>query len=323
MRKARIQKTVTVCVTAAASPLAYHLLPIIAAGEITGPEFHVQLRLLEEVSRLPALEGVVMELQDCCYPLLRSVEHGDDPSTMLAEADLVFFLGGVPRKMGISREDLVKLNAAYFGILGTALNEAAKPTTLCLVAAEPKNTNCAALAQHAPRLPPRNFAGLKLLDQQRAMAQVAKHFHTIPANVKKVIVWGDSEQQLCPDISFGKVSGEPITEAGLNQEALVVSVQRRETAIISTRKYRSSASTAQAAAEHMRRWLHGSSKWTCMSVMSEGAYGIPAGVWCGVPVTCKPGQWQIVPGLELTENTQEKLQAIYAQLANEHAFMFD
>lgn len=315
--------TVKVGVTGAAGQIAYSILPMIASGQLLGPDTKIDLALLDIPQCEDGLRGVAMEIQDSAYPLLNSIIHGSDPREILKDLDIIIFLGGFPRKVGMERKELLQRNMNIFKEQGTVLNEVGKPTTLCLVVANPANTNCAVLAHHAPNIPRKNFTAMTRLDHNRASFQIANRVGALTCDVKNVAIWGNHSSTQYPDVNHGTVNGNPIRsvvndDAWLNGD-FISTVQKRGAAIIEARKLSSAMSAAKAAVDHVKNWVLGTKEgeWVSMAVMADGSYGIEEGLCYSFPVTCSQKEWHIVQGLNIDEFSRGKMDISKQELIEE------
>jgi len=318
-----MEGVVKVCVTGAAGQIGYSIIPMICSGNLLGPNTQIDLGLLDIPQCEEALRGVVMEIQDCSYPLITSIRHGSDPREILRDADIIIFLGGFPRKAGMERKELLQRNCNIFKEQGAALNEVGKPTTLCLVVANPANTNCLILAHYAPNIPRKNFSAMTRLDHNRSMHQIAAKAGTHSSAVKNVTIWGNHSSTQYPDVNHGTVNGHPIKQA-LNDDAwlhgeFITTVQRRGAAIIEARKLSSAMSAAKAAVDHVRTWVHGTpeGEHVSMAVLSDGSYDIDQGLCYSFPVTCVNKEWHVVQGLHIDEFSREKMEITKRELIEE------
>lgn len=306
------KEPMVVVVTGAAGQIGYALLPMIGRGLALGTDQPIELRLLEIPEAQSSLQGVVMELHDCAFPLLTKISYGSDPLILFKDADLVIFLGGFPRKAGMERKELLSKNVQIFKIQGEALNKVGKQTTMSLVVANPANTNCLALATYASNIPKKNFTCLTRLDQNRAVAQIAEKAKSAVSHVSNVTIWGNHSSTQYPDVNQGFIGGQYIRQYLKNDEWLngpfISTVQQRGAAIIKARKLSSAMSAANAAIDHVRDWYLGTSdKWVSMGVFSDGSYGVPSGLVFSYPVTCAKWNWTIVKDLPLDSFSQEKM----------------
>ena len=313
---------VRVAVTGAAGQIGYSLLFRIASGEMLGKDQPVVLQLLEITPALPALKGVVMELEDCAFPLLAGVVISDDPMVAFKDADIALLVGARPRSKGMERKDLLEANGAIFTVQGKALNAVASREVKVLVVGNPANTNAYIAMRSAPDLPAGNFTAMLRLDHNRALSQLAAKTGKPVDSIEKMIVWGNHSPTMYPDYRFATIDGQPAPKAVNDQDwyrnTFIPTVGKRGAAIIEARGLSSAASAANAAIDHVRDWVLGTNgKWTTMGIPSDGSYGIPKGVIYGVPVTCAKGTYQIVPGLEIDTFSREKMDATLKELDEE------
>lgn len=321
--------TVKVGITGAAGQIGYSILPMIGSGQMLGPETRIDLALLDVPQCEESLKGVVMELQDSGYPLINSIKFGTDPSEILKDLDIIIFLGGFPRKPGMERKDLLEKNMNIFKHQGTVLNEVGKPTTICLVVANPANTNCLVLSHYAPNIPKKNFSSLTRLDHIRTQFQIANRLGVPNSEVKNVVVWGNHSVTQYPDVNHGTVNGEPIRSLVNDDEwlngAFITTIQKRGAAVMEARKLSSAMSAAKAAVEHIRDWVLGTSEnqFVSMGVISDGSYNIPEGLCFSFPVTCSNGQWNIVQGLNIDEFSRNKINLTTEELIGERNDCFN
>jgi NAD-dependent malate dehydrogenase len=316
-------KTLRVCVTGAAGQIGYSLVPMICNGSVFGPDVKIQLRLLDIPNAIKVLEGVVLELQDCAYPLVEDIQFGDNPHEMFLGCDLVVFVGGFPRKQGMERKELLKINGSIFNAQGKALNEVAKKTVRCLVVANPANTNCLILQRHAPTIPKENFSCLTRLDQNRAIAQIALKTKVPVTDVNNVIIWGNHSATQYPDVNNATVQGKPVRSV-VNDDAylnidFISKVQKRGAEIINVRGASSVFSAANAVRDHLRDWYHGTKPGTyvSMGVISDGSYGVPEGLVFSYPVTTENFTYKIVKDLPLDPFSTEKIRLTTQELVEE------
>lgn len=314
---------VRVAVTGAAGQIGYSLLFRIASGEMLGIEQPVILQLLEIPQAQNALRGVVMELEDCAFPLLASVVATDDPNLAFRDADYALLVGARPRTKGMERKDLLEANGAIFTVQGKALDASARRSVKVLVVGNPANTNALIAMKSAPGLSPRNFTGMMRLDHNRAVSQIAAKIGVPVGQVEKMLVWGNHSPTMYPDYRFATAGGKAVralvNDDKWNRDTFIPTVGKRGAAIIEARGASSAASAANAAIDHMRDWVLGTSgKWVTMGIASDGsAYGIPDGVIYGFPVTCAAGEYQIVPGLEIDAFSRERMDHTLKELLEE------
>ena len=315
---------VRVSVTGAAGNIGYALLFRIASGEMLGKDQPVILQLLEidNEKAQAALQGVVMELNDCAFPLLAGVVTTADPLVAFKDADYALLVGARPRGPGMERKDLLLENAKIFTVQGKALNAVANRNVKVLVVGNPANTNAYIAMKSAPDLNPRNFTAMLRLDHNRAASQLATKGGFKVGDIKKLTVWGNHSPTMYADYRFATVNGESVKEKindqAWNKDVFLPTVGKRGAAIINARGLSSAASAANAAIDHMRDWALGSNgEWVTMGVPSNGEYGIPAGIVFGFPVTTENGEYKIVEGLEIDAFSQECIDKTLAELQGE------
>lgn len=319
-----MKKPVRVAVTGAAGQIGYSLLFRIASGEMLGKDQPVILQLLEITPALNALNGVVMELEDCAFPLLTDIIQSDDPKIAFKDVDIALLVGARPRSKGMERKDLIEANGAIFTVQGQALNEVANRNVKVLVVGNPANTNAYIAMKSAPDLPQRNFTAMLRLDHNRALSQLASKTGMSVDSIKKLVVWGNHSPTMYPDYRFASIDGKPAPEAVNDQDwyknTFISTVGKRGAAIIEARGLSSAASAASAAIDHVKDWVLGSSgEWTTMGVPSDGSYGIPEGVIYGFPTICADGDYQIVPNLEIDEFSRSKMDNTLQELEEERS----
>jgi malate dehydrogenase len=315
---------VRVAVTGAAGQIGYALLFRIAAGDMLGPDQPVILHLLEITPALPALNGVVMELDDCAFPLLAGVVATDDANVAFKDVDYALLVGARPRGAGMERKDLLSANGAIFGPQGKALNAHAKRDVKVLVVGNPANTNALIAQANAPDLDPKCFTAMVRLDHNRAKAQLAAKTGAHNTDVAKMIIWGNHSSTQYPDIHHAMVKGKPalsLVDQAWYEKEFIPTVQQRGAAIIKARGASSAASAAAAAIDHMHTWAHGTADgdWVSMGIPSDGSYGIEPGVIYGYPVTVKDGKYTIVQDLEINEFSRARMDATDKELREERA----
>ncbi|RCK68903.1 malate dehydrogenase [Desertihabitans brevis] len=314
---------VKVAVTGAAGQICYSLLFRIASGALLGPTQPVELRLLEITPALKALEGVVMELDDCAFPLLSSVEIGDDATQVFDGVNLAMLVGARPRSKGMERSDLLEANGAIFTAQGKALNDHAADDVKVLVTGNPANTNALIAMTNAPDIPHHRFNALTRLDHNRALTQVAQKAGVPVAEVTHMTIWGNHSATQYPDLFHTEISGrnaaEVIDDQAWVEQDFLPTVQKRGAAIIEARGASSAASAANATVEHMRDWVTGTPEgdWISMAVPSDGSYGVPEGLISSFPCTVTDGEYSIVQGLEIDDFSRGKIDATVAELAEE------
>jgi malate dehydrogenase len=311
-----------VAVTGAAGQIGYSLLFRIANGDMLGKDQPVILQLLDITAALPAVKGVVMELEDCAFPLLAGVVITDDPKVAFKDADCAVLVGARPRSKGMERKDLLEANGAIFTVQGQALDAVAKRTCKILVVGNPANTNAYIAMKSAPGLPKKNFTAMLRLDHNRALSQLAAKTGKAVENIEKLVVWGNHSPTMYPDYRFATIAGQSvktmINDAAWNADTFIPTVGKRGGAIIEARGLSSAASAANAAIDHMHDWVLGSNgKWVTMGIASDGAYGIPADTIYGFPVTCANGEYTLVSGLEIDEFSRSKMNNTLNELVEE------
>ena len=319
---------VKVAVTGAAGQIGYSLLFRIASGALLGPDTPVQLRLLEITPALKALEGVVMELDDCAFTTLDSVEIGDDANTIFDGANLALLVGARPRTKGMERGDLLEANGAIFTAQGKALNAVAADDVRIGVTGNPANTNALIAMSNAPDIPRDRFTALTRLDHNRAKAQLAAKTGAAVGDITKMTIWGNHSATQYPDIFHAEIASadglrrnaaEVVDDQDWIANTFIPTVAQRGAAIIEARGASSAASAASATIDAARDWLLGSpdGDWVSMAVASDGSYGVPEGLISSFPVTTSSGDWEIVQGLEIDEFSRGKIDASVAELAEE------
>ena len=316
---------VRVAVTGAAGQIGYSLLFRIAAGEMLGADQPVILQLLEipHEKAQKALQGVMMELDDCAFPLLAGMLATDQARIAFRDADIALLVGARPRGPGMERKDLLMENAKIFIEQGRALDEAARREVKVLVVGNPANTNACIAMRQAPGLDPRSFTAMMRLDHNRALSQAAARAGRPVASLRKLTVWGNHSATQYPDLSQAETDGQKlwplINDQAWLESAFIPTVQKRGAAIIDARGASSAASAANAAIDHIRDWVQGTrtGDWVSMGVASEGSYGIPEGVVYGYPVTCAGGRYQIVKGIEISPFSRARMDATHKELLEE------
>jgi malate dehydrogenase len=314
-----------VAVTGAAGQIGYSLLFRIASGALLGPDTPVELRLLEITPALKALEGVVMELDDCAFPGLAGVEIGADAEKIFDGVNLALLVGARPRGPGMERGDLLEANGAIFTAQGKALGSVAADDVRIGVTGNPANTNALIALSNAPDIPKERFSALTRLDHNRAISQLAKKTGAAVTDIKKVTIWGNHSATQYPDIFHAEVGGKNAAEVVNDQNWIendfIPTVAKRGAAIIDARGASSAASAASATVDAARSWLLGSpdGDWVSMAVFSDGSYGVPEGIVSSFPVTTKDGNWSIVQGLEIDEFSRGRIDKTTAELVDERA----
>ena len=317
-----MKSPVRITVTGAAGQIGYALLFRIASGQLLGQEQPVILQLLEVTPALPALQGVVMELEDCAFSTLAGIETSDDANVAFKDADYAFLVGAKPRGPGMERSDLLQGNAAIFNVQGKALNDHASRDVKILVVGNPANTNALITMKNAPDLNPRNFTAMTRLDHNRALAQLAAKTDCSVNDIKNLCIWGNHSTTQYPDISHATVAGKTaleMVEQDWYQQDYIPRVAKRGAEIIAARGASSAASAANAALEHMRDWALGSAagSWVSMAVFSDGSYDIPEGLIYSFPVTCSNGDYDIVQGLDVDEFSRSMMTTTQRELEEE------
>ncbi|MDY0391350.1 malate dehydrogenase [Desulfobulbus oligotrophicus] len=319
---------VRVAVTGAAGQISYSLIFRIASGTMLGPDQPVILQLLEIPPAMGALQGVLMELNDCAFPLVAGVIATDDPNVAFKDADFALLVGSRPRGPGMERSDLLNANGAIFTVQGKALSDNANPNVRVLVVGNPANTNALICLKNAPKLNPRNVTAMMRLDHNRAMSQIAEKTGTHSTKVEKVVVWGNHSSTQYPDISYATADGKAVkglVDDEWNKNDFIPTVQQRGAAIIKARGASSAASAASAAVDHMRNWALGSNgQWVSMGVYSKGnPYAVDEDLIFAFPITCENGEWKIVEGLEISDFSREMIKKTEAELQGERAAVSD
>ncbi len=319
---------VKVAVTGAAGQIGYALLFRILSGSMLGPDQPIILHLLEITPALGALEGVVMELNDCAFPLCAGIVTTDDANVAFKDVSYALLVGSMPRKDGMERKDLLSANGGIFAPQGKALNDHAKRDVKVLVVGNPANTNALIAMENAPDLPPECFTAMVRLDHNRAISQLAEKTGVHNTDIKKMTIWGNHSATQYPDIHQASVKGaDAIDQVDQDwyESTFIPTVQQRGAAIIKARGASSAASAASAAIDHMRDWALGTADgdWVSMAVPSDGSYGIEAGVIYGFPVTCSDGKYEIVQGLEINDFSRAKMDATDKELREERAAVED
>jgi malate dehydrogenase len=312
-----------VAVTGAAGQIGYSLLFRLASGSLLGPDRPIELRLLEIEPALKALEGVVMELDDCAFPLLSAVRIGADPNKIFDGVHLALLVGARPRGPGMERGDLLEANGAIFTAQGKALNSVAADDIRIGVTGNPANTNALIAMTNAPDIPHERFSALTRLDHNRAISQLAHKTGADVTEIKKITIWGNHSATQYPDIFHAEIKGKNAAEVVNDQSWIendfIPTVAKRGAAIIDARGASSAASAASATVDAARDWLLGSPKddWVSMAVVSDGSYSVPEGLISSFPVTTKGGDWSIVTGLEIDEFSRGRIDKSTAELADE------
>lgn len=315
------QQPVTVTVTGAAGQIGYALLFRIASGAMLGPETRIRLRLLEVPAAVRAAEGVALELTDCAFAALASVDVTDNPAEAFDGTDAALLVGARPRTAGMERADLLEANAGIFGPQGRAINDHAASGVRVLVVGNPANTNALIAASSAPDVPRDRFTAMTRLDHNRAVAQLAAKLGCRTQDVDGMAIWGNHSASQYPDVTHATAGGQPVPtlvdEAWLETE-FIPRVARRGAEIIEVRGASSAASAASAAIDHMRDWVRGTpGRWTSAGVVSDGSYGVPEGLVCSFPARSDDGAWTIVQGLDVPAFSRARIDASVAELEAE------
>ncbi len=318
-----MKSPVRVVVTGAAGQIGYQLLFRIAAGNMLGDDQPVILHLLEIPPAMQAVQGVVMELEDCAFPLLHGIVATDEANVAFKDADYALLVGAMPRGPGMERSDLLQKNAEIFSVQGKAINDHANKDIKVLVVGNPANTNALIAQQNAPDINPGQFTAMVRLDHNRALAQMANKLSVGTHELSNMTIWGNHSSTQYPDISQLKVNGEAVKDIDQNwyENDFIPTVQQRGAAIIKARGASSAASAASAAIDHMKSWALGTpdNDWVSMAIPSDGSYGIEPGVIFGYPVTCANGQYSIVQDLPISDFSQQRIDATNQELREERA----
>ncbi len=319
---------VRVAVTGAAGQIGYALLFRIAAGDMLGPDQPVILHLLEIPPAMKALAGVVMELNDCAFPLLHGIVATDDANVAFKDADFALLVGARPRGPGMERKDLLAANGKIFGPQGKAMDAHASRDIKVLVVGNPANTNALIAQQSAPSLDPRCFTAMTRLDHNRAISQLASKSGALNTSIHGVTIWGNHSSTQYPDIHHATIDGKSAIETVSDawyKDTFIPTVQKRGAAIIAARGASSAASAASAAIDHMRSWALGTAEgeWVSMAIPSDGSYGVEPGIIFSYPCTCQNGAYNIVQGLEINAYSQARIDATNKELREERAAVAD
>ena len=312
---------IKVAVTGAAGQISYSLVFRIASGQMLGADQPIILQLLEIPPAMEALSGVVMELEDCAFPLVKEIVATDDPNVAFAGSEIALLVGSRPRGPGMERKDLLEANAQIFSVQGKSLNEHASEDLRVLVVGNPANTNCLIAQKNAPDIDPRRFSAMTRLDHNRAVTQLAEKTQAHTTDVNGVIIWGNHSATQYPDINHATVNGSSastLVDHNWIEKTFIPTVQQRGAAVIASRGLSSAASAANAAIDHVRDWLQGTDgEIVSMGVCSDGSYGIESGLIYSFPCTCDGGDWKIVQGLEISEFSRSKMLATESELIEE------
>jgi malate dehydrogenase len=320
-----MKRPMRVAVTGAAGQIGYSLLFRIASGEMLGKDQPVILQMLEipDEKAQKALKGVMMELDDCAFPLLAGMVPAADPMVAFKDADVALLVGARPRGPGMERKDLLEANGKIFGPQGKALSETASRDVKVLVVGNPANTNCLIAMKNAPKLQPSNFTAMMRLDHNRARSQIAQKIKAPVSDVRKVTVWGNHSATQYPDVFQAESGGRKvwplINDQAWLEKDFIPTVQKRGAAIIDARGLSSAASAANAAIDHVRDWVFGTPEgdWVSMGIPADGSYGIAEGVLYGYPCVCRNGRYEIVKGIDLSDFSRAGMQATLKELHEE------
>src|SRR3954466_2584231 len=320
-----MKKPMRVAITGAAGQIGYSLLFRIASGDMLGKDQPVILQLLEipDEKAQKALKGVMMELDDCAFPLLHGMVPASDPMVAFKDVDVALLVGARPRGPGMERKDLLEANGKIFGPQGQALSEVASRDVKVLVVGNPANTNCLIAMKNAKELKPSNFTAMMRLDHNRSLTQIAQKVGKPVASVRKMTVWGNHSATQYPDVFNAEVDGKKawpmINDQAWLEKEFIPTIQNRGAAIIDARGLSSAASAANAAMNHVRDWIFGTPQgdWVSMGIPSDGSYDIPEGVIYGYPVTCRDGRHEIVKGIELSDFSKSRMQGTLKELQEE------
>jgi malate dehydrogenase len=320
-----MKRPMRVAVTGAAGQIGYSLLFRIASGEMLGKDQPVILQLLEipDEKAQKALTGVIMELDDCAFPLLQGMIPTADPKVAFKDADVALLVGARPRGPGMERKDLLEANGKIFAPQGRALSEVASRDVKVLVVGNPANTNCLICMKNSPGLKPSNFTAMMRLDHNRALTQIAQKVNAAVGDIRKMTVWGNHSATQYPDVFQAEAGGKKvwpmINDQNWLEKEFIPVIQKRGAAIIDARGLSSAASAANAAMNHVRDWIFGTPQgdWVSMGIPSDGSYDIPEGVIYGYPVTCRDGRYEIVKGIELSDFSKSRMQGTLKELQEE------
>jgi malate dehydrogenase len=317
-----MKQAVNVAITGAAGQIGYALAFRVASGSMLGADQPINLHLLEITPALSALQGVVMELDDCAFPTLNRVVATDDARAAFRDCQIALLVGARPRGPGMERKDLLLANAQIFSAQGKALGEAAARDAKVLVVGNPANTNALIARANAKGLEPRNFTAMTRLDHNRAVAQLAAKLGKHISSITHMTIWGNHSATQYPDLNHCLVDGKPapsLVDRKWIEDTFIPLVQQRGAAVIKARGSSSAASAASAAIDHVRDWVRGSAAgdWVSMGVPSDGSYGVPEGITYSYPVTCRDGRYQIVQGLSIDEFSRERMQKSLSELREE------
>lgn len=315
-----MKEPVRVAITGGAGQISYSLIFRIAAGDMLGPDQPVILQLLEIPPAMDALNGVMMEVNDCAFPLVKDIIGTDKPEEAFKDADICLLVGAKPRGKGMERSDLLKANADIFSVQGKAINDHASRDVKVLVVGNPANTNALIAASNAPDLDKGQFTAMMRLDHNRALSQLAQKTGTQVTDIDKMIVWGNHSATQYPDISQATVNGKAaldLVDRDWYENDFIPTVQKRGAAIIEARGASSAASAASAAIDHIHDWVNGSKGIVSMGIPADGSYGVEEGIMFSYPVICKNGKYEIVQDLEIDEFSRERMKQTEDELRSE------
>ena len=315
-----MKEPVRIAITGGAGNISYSLIFRVAAGDMLGPDQPVILQLLEIPPAMDALKGVIMEINDCAFPLVHGVFGTDKPEEAFKDADIALLVGSKPRGKGMERADLLKANGEIFSVQGKALNDHASKDVKVLVVGNPANTNALIAANNAPDLDNTQFTAMMRLDHNRALSQLAQKTDSQVTDIDKMVVWGNHSSTQYPDISHATVNGKPAldrVDREWYENDFIPTVQKRGAAIIEARGASSAASAASAAIDHVRDWVKGSDGIVSMGIPADGSYGVAEGIMFSYPVTCKNGQYEIVRDLEIDDFSRGRMKATEDELREE------
>jgi len=315
-----MKEPVRIAITGGAGNISYSLIFRVAAGDMLGPDQPVILQLLEIPPAMDALKGVIMEINDCAFPLVHGVFGTDKPEEAFKDADIALLVGSKPRGKGMERADLLKANGEIFSVQGKALNDHASKDVKVLVVGNPANTNALIAANNAPDLDNTQFTAMMRLDHNRALSQLAQKTDSQVTDIDKMVVWGNHRSTQYPDISHATVNGKPAldrVDREWYENDFIPTVQKRGAAIIEARGASSAASAASAAIDHVRDWVKGCDGIVSMGIPADGSYGVAEGIMFSYPVTCKNGQYEIVRDLEIDDFSRGRMKATEDELREE------
>jgi len=316
--KKKMSKSMRVLVTGAAGQIGSFIVPLVASGQACGPETLIDLVLLDLPQAQDALKGLVMELDDCAYPLLKSITTTDSLEVAFKGTNVAFMVGGFPRLQGMDRSQLLQKNAEIFVAAGKALEQHGARDCKVLIVANPANTNCYIMASQCPSIPKENFTAMTRLDHNRAVAQIAIKKAVTAGRVKRAFILGNHSNTMVPVVDNVQIDGQDVElDAQWVKESFTPTVQTRGAAVIAARQKSSAMSAANAAANHVYDWVVGTNDWVSMAVVSKGEYGVEAGLVFSYPCTCKDGKWAVVEGIEFSDDVKAAMKKTEAELAQE------